>query len=41
MGSYSLRHDCSSYEEAQQFARDIRSDALVSNIEIYGEDYDD
>ena len=39
-GTYSLKQDCSSYEEAQKFARDIQSDALVSNVEIYGDDYD-
>ena len=37
-GRYSLQHTCDSYAEACEFAKELRNDDLVSNIEIYGQD---
>ena len=37
-GTYSLRHECETWEEAHEYAEELKHDWLVSNIGIYGGD---
>ena len=39
-GTYSLRHECATYDEAREFADSLHGDDLVSNIEIYGGEWE-
>lgn len=40
-GTYSLSRSFNSYREASEFAEGLHHDDLVSNIEIYGGEYDE